>query len=441
MSNEKNFALVDCNNFYASCEKIFQPNLNDKPVVILSNNDGCIIARSNEAKDLKIPMGAPYHQYRRMMEQNHVKAFSSNYTLYGDISSRVMQSLAMMAPNMEVYSIDEAFLRITEIENGDLIKFCADVRNNIQRWIGIPTSIGIAPTKTLAKMANTIAKKQGRKLIKKFSDNYNFACAKDHVFDLRDEQLRKKILEEFDLKDIWGISQASSSKLNRIGIYTALDLCNSNSRQVRSILGVVGERIVYELRGISCLGLQDISPRKSIMSSRSFGRKVTKKEELIEAISSYATRAHEKLKHQKSIAQAIHVYIRTNHFSINEAQYQNGITKSFARATDSLSEIIKMAREAINDIYQPDFNYKKAGIILLDLVPRNQVQENLLILDDAKKREKIEKLENAMSLVNQNLGRNTIFYAALGTKKNWAMQSNNRSPSYTTNIKEIPYVS
>lgn len=148
MSSEKNFALVDCNNFYASCEKIFQPDLNDKPVVILSNNDGCIIARSNEAKDLKIPMGAAYHQYRRMMEQNHVKAFSSNYTLYGDISSRVMQSLAMMAPEMEVYSIDEAFLRITEAENGDLIKFCADIRNNIQRWIGIPTSIGIAPTNT-----------------------------------------------------------------------------------------------------------------------------------------------------------------------------------------------------------------------------------------------------------------------------------------------------
>lgn len=440
MTSQRVFALVDCNNFYASCERIFQPKFYHKPIVILSNNDGCIVARSNEAKDLGIPMAAPFHQYRKIIEQNGVEVFSSNYSFYGDMSSRVMESLQMMVADIEIYSIDEAFLRLDNLLKGDIFGFCVEIRNNIQKWLSLPTSIGIAPTKTLAKIANDLAKKRSRKSIKNFLENFDYSRGAEHVFDLRDQDLRREILAKTEVGEIWGISRQTSSKLNRIGIFSALDLHDADSKLVRKILGVVGERIVYELRGISCLDLDEVAPRKNIMSSRSFGRKVTAKEELIEAIANYATRAHEKLISQKSLTRAIYVYIRTNPFALKDEQYRGSVVKSFLQATDSLSEIIQSAVAAVEEIYRPNFNYKKAGIILLDLLPNSHLQESILVEVDEAKRVQRNKVEAAMRSINSKLGRNSIFYSILGTRRDWSMRCSKRSPSYTTNIAEIPLV-
>ena len=250
------FSLVDCNNFYASCERIFNPNLSNKPVVVLSNNDGCIIARSNEAKKLGIPMGAPYHQTEYLLKKNKVSVFSSNYQLYGDISRRVMSSLSMFVPEMEVYSIDEAFLRLDKHYGKDPYSLASDIQLKVLKWTGIPTSHGIAPTKTLAKVANKIAKRSNGK----------------NIFDLTNFDTQTKILARLPIEDIWGISSGWSKKLHNIGIKNALQLRETDPSFIRNHLSVIGERIVYELRGISCIGLDKIMPKKNILSSKSFGK-------------------------------------------------------------------------------------------------------------------------------------------------------------------------
>jgi DNA polymerase V len=427
MSNSPIFALVDCNNFYASCERIFQPNLINKPIVVLSNNDGCIIARSNEAKDLGIEMGAPLFKFRDLIKQKNVAVFSSNYTLYGDISNRVMKSLAMMIPDLEIYSIDEAFLRLDNIGFAEIFKLCEDVRFKINKWIGIPTSIGIAPTKTLAKIANKIAKKN--------IDN----LAINHVCDLRNLELQIKILAKTKIQDIWGIGKGLTQKLNSIGIFSGLDLRNADPKQVRKIIGVIGERIVYELRGVSCLGLEEIKSRKNILSSKSFGRNVFFKNELHEAISNYAVRACQKMRLQKTKAQAIYVYIRTNPFSSTN-QYCQGKTYSFSQPTNDVCEIIKSAVKIIDEIYIQGYAYKKAGIMLIDLIDENYLQYDLFS-QSLEKNSKSEIIQQTMEKINQTFTKNSIFYAIQGTKRNWEMQCNQRSNHYTTNIDELVLIS
>ena len=423
MSNSPIFALIDCNNFYASCERIFQPNLINKPIVVLSNNDGCIIARSNEAKDLGIEMGAPLFKFRDLIKQKNVAVFSSNYTLYGDISNRVMKSLAMMIPDLEIYSIDEAFMRLDNIGFTEIFKLCEDVRFKINKWIGIPTSIGIAPTKTLAKIANKIAKKN--------IDN----LAINHVCDLRNLELQIKILAKTKIQDIWGIGKGITQKLNSIGIFNGLDLRNADPKQVRKIIGVIGERIIYELRGVSCLGLEEIKSRKNILSSKSFGRNVFFKNELQEAISNYAVRACQKMRSQKTKAQAIYVYIRTNPFSSTN-QYCQGKTYSFSQPTNNVNEIIKQAVKIIDEIYIQGYAYKKAGIILLDLIDENYLQYDLFSAQSPSDK-KSEILQQTMEKINQNFSKNSIFYAIQGVKRNWEMQCNQRSKHYTTDINEL----
>jgi DNA polymerase V len=434
-NNDKIFALVDCNNFYASCERIFNPKLINKPIVILSNNDGCIVARSNEAKDLGIKMGAPLFQYKDIIKKYDVKTFSSNYTLYGDISNRVMNSLKMMVADLEIYSIDEAFLRLDNIAYQQITKLCLNIRDNINKWLSIPTSIGIAPTKTLAKIANDLAKKKGRTLNNQNTEN--------HIFDLRDETLQIEILKKTEIKDIWGIGQGISERLNKIGIFTGLDLGNSDPKHIRKILGVIGERIVYELRGFSCLSLSEIAPKKNIISSRSFGKKVTDKEELIEAISNYAANAHQKLIKQGSVANGICVFLRTNPFSSCDQQYRNSVIKTFIQPTDILQDLIQSIRIAVNEIYLPNYNYKKAGIILLDLSPKNLIQDSLLYNlenSSSQKNEMRKKLEDVMNKINQQQGKGTVSYAIMGIKKQWMMKCNSRSPNYTTDINNLAEV-
>jgi DNA polymerase V len=428
MSSSKVFALIDCNNFYASCERIFDPKLIKKPIVILSNNDGCIIARSNEAKSLGIPMGAPLFKYKDIIKKNDIKVFSSNYNLYGNISNRIMQSIKLMVPDYEIYSIDEAFLKLDNIAFDDQINLCHKIHNNIQKWIGIPTSIGIAKTKTLAKIANRIAK------------NNLYNLSNNHICDLRDKKIQDYVLNLTAIEDIWGIGNGIAKKLHKIGIKNALELREASSKNVRDILGVVGERIVYELREISCLELEEIRDRKNILSSKSFGRNITNKNDLQEAISNYAVNACKKLRSQKSKANAIYVYIRTNPFSNNfnnNSQYYAGLTHNFILPTNNVTEIIKSSLLILDKIYKTGFAYKKAGVILLDLSKEENLQHNLFADSNDVKKQKSEIIQQTMEKINKNFNNNSCFYAIQGTKKSWLMNCNNKSKSYTTEIDQI----
>ena len=294
----KIFALVDCNNFYASCERVFDPRLKERAIVILSNNDGCIVARSNEAKSLGIPMGIPVFKQKAVIKKHNVAVFSSNYQLYGDMSKRVMDSLGLFTPDMEVYSIDEAFLRLDYLEPRNLHEYCKTIREKVLQWTGIPVSIGIGPTKVLAKIANHVAKKQ----------------TDVGVFDIRCQQKQDEILKSLNVDKLWGIARGWSERLNSIGIYKASELRDASPPIIRKHLSVVGERILRELKGQSCIDLEAIQPKKNIMSSKSFGKPLTKKESIEEALSNYAARACEKLRKQNSRAQAVHVFIKTNGF-------------------------------------------------------------------------------------------------------------------------------
>jgi len=431
MSEFPIFALIDCNNFYASCERVFQPKLAQKPIVVLSNNDGCIIARSNEAKALGIPMGAPFFKYRDLIEKSQVKVFSSNYSLYGDMSNRVMKSLQMMVPDVEIYSIDEAFLRLDNIAYDNPIDLCFDIRHKIQKWLGIPTSIGIAPTKTLAKIANHIAKKN------------LYDLAPNNVCDLRDISLQNQILAKIALTEIWGVAKGIASRLSMVGINNALELRDSDPKHIRKILGVVGERIVYELRGVSCLSLEEIKNRKNILSSKSFGKNVYDKSDLQEAIANYIMRACEKMRKQDSVANGLYVYVRTSPFVAKHLQYCRGESIGFVVSTDNVSEILKMALKILDKIYVKGFVYKKAGVALLDLQKKGQeMQSDLFDNSDINQQKRMELRQQTVEKINQifgknNLGNDSVFYAIQGTKKSWAMQNKNRSPLYTTNISEI----
>jgi DNA polymerase V len=341
----------------------------------------------------------------------------------------------MMVPDLEIYSIDEAFLRLDNIAFDDIINLCSKIRFNINKWLGIPTSIGIAGTKTLAKIANQIAKK----------NLYNLAP--NHLCDLRDENLQIKVLAQTAVQDVWGIGKGIATKLKTLGIENALQLREADSKQIRKILGVVGERIVYELNGISCLHLEEIAPRKNILSSKSFGKNVSAKSDLQEAVANYAVRACEKMRQQKTLAQAIHVYIRTNPFS-SKPQYCGAGSISFAAPTDNVVEIIKSALKILEQIYQKNYEYKKAGIMLLDLVKKgeneqiNLFQNDLLSNQNVKNFDdkKSEIIQKTLEKINQNFSKNTIFYAIQGTKRSWQMLCNKRSQHYTTNIKEIAKV-
>ena len=305
-SDDKNiFALVDCNNFYVSCERVFNPFLINQPVVVLSNNDGCIIARSNEVKDLGIPMGAPFHHYQHTLLQKGVQIYSSNYQLYGDMSGRVMDSLKIFSPDVEVYSIDEAFVKFKYSNRRNYYEYLKTIKNSVFQWTGIPVSIGLGPTKTLAKIANSLAKKS--KI--------------EHIYDLSSPSAQIEALENIQVESIWGISKRWGAKLRLIGIGNALQLRNASPQKIRKYLGVVLERIVYELRGVSCLDIDQIQSRKNIMVSRSFGNPINNLTDLEQAISLYTVRACEKMRSQSSRTQTVYTFLRTNSFSKKDKQY------------------------------------------------------------------------------------------------------------------------
>ena len=398
------FGLIDCNNFFVSCERAFNPGLNNKPVVVLSNNDGCVIARSNEAKELGIPMAAPYFKYKAVLAKHKAAVFSSNYQLYGDMSQRVMQIVRSCVPDMEVYSIDEAFMRLDGIT--DVVGFSRNLRRKIYKWTGIPTSIGIAPTKTLAKIAGGVAK------------------LNKGVFDITGHE--DAILKNQLANEIWGISKGWSDRLKKVGVLTALDLKNLK----QSSMGVVLNRIIYELNGISCLKLAEVTNKQNIMSSRSFGKPVTELKDLEEAVANYTARACEKLRAQNSKAQGIHVYLRTNKFSKNEGTYHNDTFIGFGKPLSDTGRIIQIANQGLRTIYKSGFIYKKAGVMLSDITSATHEQQHLFAGTQNN-----EKLMATLDHINQKLG--DVFYLAQGTSRAWQMRSDKRSPRYTTKWNEV----
>ena len=419
--NNKIFALVDCNNFYASCERVFNPKLEGKPIVVLSNNDGCIIARSNEAKALGIPMGAPFFKYKQLINRNKVHVFSSNYTFYGDMSARVMTSLRSLVDEIEIYSIDEAFLDISSFAYCDLEDTAKEIKTLIKQWTGIPVSIGIGSSKTLAKIANRQAKKDSL----------------DNVFDIRNPDVKKSVLQELPVEEIWGISTRWGRRLRKIGIETAQDLVEANPRYVKKTISIVGERIHYELNGVSCMGIEEVKNKKNIISSKSFGKKVSQVQELEEAVSNYTARACEKLRLQNSRAQGLYVFLRTSPHIDKERQYSNGMSVHFSIPTSNTSKIIKEAKRLTNKLFLPGYEYQKVGVMLMNISDAKNEQSSFLDKENYNKSDNIMK---SLDVVNKQFGSGSLILGAQGIQKNWRMKADRKSGAYTTNLKDLPIV-
>jgi len=416
------FALIDCNNFYASCERVFDPSLQNKPIVILSNNDGCIVARSNEAKKLGIPMGAPLYKWQEVCKKYQVKVFSSNYALYGDMSNRIMHILKELCENIEIYSIDEAFVLFKAPLKFDLYKYALTIKQTIFQQTGIPVSIGLGPSKTLAKVANHIAKKN----------------TSTGVFDITDDYIRNNTLTYFPVSDIWGIGRQITKKLLNYNITTAKHLHDFDIKTLRREFSVVLEKTIEELRGIPCIELENITTKKQIVSSRSFGKTTTQLIQVEEAISHYTAKACVKLRRQKSLASGIMVFIHTNLFSKNKPKYSNSASFIFIKPTSDTGNIISSAKLCLKKIFKPGFEYKKAGIMLLNLVPEHIEQHDIFNpAEDPKK----YKLMLAIDSINASMGKTTLFFCAEGINQKWQMKSLQRSPRYTTNWQELPIAS
>jgi DNA polymerase V len=420
------FALVDVNNFYVSCERVFQPQLEHVPMVVLSNNDGCAVARSAEVKALGVKMGTPWFKMKALAKEHGILALSSNYTLYGDMSNRATAVLRDFSPDIEVYSVDESFLRVESVAHlyGGVTAMGQQIRQRVKQWTGLPVCVGCGPTKTLAKIANHLAKK-----------NPEF----DGVCDLhaipRPERLRW--MSQLEVGEVWGVGKRIAKRLNAMGVETVLDLRNISIKEIRAQFGVVMERTCNELRGISCLELEDVAPAKQqIMSLRSFGSPVTTLAELREAVASYVSRAAEKLRAQGSVAAAVQVYIQTNRFKESDLQYSEGLLVPLPDPTDDTRLLASAATLGLGLIFKPGYQYKKAGIMLTLISDKAKRQQTLF--DDPLQRAQSAKLMAAMDAINAEFGRDTVRTGANGTDKRWAMRSENRSPRFTTRWDELP---
>ena len=413
-------ALVDCNNFYASCERVFSPDLNGKPVVVLSNNDGCVIARSNEAKALGIPMGAPAFKYKQLVEAEGVKVFSTNFALYGDMSRRVMNILSEYSKDIEIYSIDEAFLELEEGNDISMLKIARHLKELVGKYTGIPVSIGIAPTKTLAKIATHLAKKDP---------------ALKGCMPLSEQRQIKKVLNEFPVGKVWGIGRRTTQKLAMMGVETAGELIRLNDDLVLRELTVVGLRIKKELEGEPSVIFESTTkPKKAICTARSFGEMIRDYDYLEQAVATHCATCAVKLRKQHSFASSMMVFIHTNYFREDLPQYKRNIVIKFP-ATQNSIVLIKQAKEALKKIYKPGYDYKKAGVILMDFQQAEALQEDLFT--DNTLNDKDNRLVEALDLVNDKFGRNTLKIADQGLKDKHALKQNMRSRSYTTRWDEI----
>lgn len=413
------FALVDCNNFYASCERVFNPSLNGKPVVILSNNDGCVIARSNEAKALGIPMGAPAFQYEEIMERAGVAVFSSNFALYGDMSGRVMDVLASFCPQMEIYSVDEAFMDFTGFDLHDLERVGREMKERVQQWTGIPISVGFAPTKALAKVANRIAKK--------------FAERTGGVYKIETEEQRVKALKWLKVEDVWGIGRRHAARLKEMNVVTAYQFTQLSDRWVREMMTVVGLRLKLDLQGERTLELDDVSEKKSIATTRTFDGNYSDVRLIKERVASFAVSCSEKLRRQHACCNSLMVFLHTNGFRPDQPQYSRNIVIKLPFATNSSIELVKFAVAGMEQIFRAGYAYKKAGVIVMDFTPEDNQQLNLF----ENRNVKHIKLMQAVDKINQSMGQQKIRLAAQDTGRVWKMKQERLSPRYTTNINEI----
>jgi DNA polymerase V len=418
---EEIFGLIDCNNFYVSCERVFRPDLEGVPVIVLSNNDGCAVARSAEAKALGIKMGDPEFKLRNLIKREKITVFSSNYALYGSLSAKVSAVLLSMVPTIENYSIDESFLNLGEFSEREVEPLARELRERVHRWVGIPTCVGIAPTKTLAKVANFIAKKRPQ---------YRGVC------DLRSSRVRAELLSTVPVDEVWGIGSASAAKLARIGVQTAANLAALDPDNARALLTVTGGRTVYELRGISCMPLELMEPtRKGIAVTRSFGAPVTSWQEMHEAIASYATRAAEKMRRYKVAAEHIFVFMHTNTFN-NDPLYSNGASARFSETTNDTGEVVALAVRLGERLWRDGFRYSKCGVMITELMPETIRQPALWGELD---REKRERAWRAMDKLNATLGRDTVRILGGGPKDAaWKLRAEHRSPRWTTRWEELP---
>ena len=415
---QRSIALIDVNNFYVSCERVFNPRLNNKPVVVLSNNDGCAVARSNEVKALGVPMGAPWFKLKDLAKQHNIIALSSNYALYADMSNRVMSILRQFSPEQEVYSIDESFLDLTTFTRQNHVQYGQAMRKRILQWTGLPVCVGVGSTKTLAKLANHCAKKRPQ-----FKGVCDFNAVPATELDA--------ILNSIEVGEIWGVGRKLAPRLQAMGIITALDLKQASGDRLRRQFSVVMQKTIHELNGIVCMELEDIAPpKKQILSSRSFGVPVRDFNSLAESITLYMSRAAEKLRKQQSYAGSVYVYIRTSPFKPDEPFYSNGMTIALPCPTDDSRQLVSVVLWALKQLYKPNYSYAKAGVMLGELVPLEGVQTDLFSAMQAKP--KTSQLMVTMDNINRKMGKESIKLASEGFKRPWKMKQENKSPSYTT---------
>jgi len=413
------YALVDCNNFYASCERVFKPSLIGKPIVVLSNNDGCVIARSQEAKDLNIPMGAPAFKFKELFEAKHVNVFSSNYALYGDMSHRVMNILSGFAADVEIYSIDEAFLDLHGYDYLNLEQYALEMKAKVEKWTGIPVCVGIAPTKALAKLANRIAKKYGDRT--------------KGVYAIDSDEKREKALKWVPVEDVWGIGRQHAKKLRDYDVKTAYDFIQRPDHWVRKEFSVVGLRLKHDLMGISSIHMEQVKPKKSISTTRTFEATTSDYEVIRERVATFTVSCAEKLRKQGSSCSAIMVFIQTSRFQKQLPQYQNSLVIKTAYPTNSSIDLVKYANMALKRIFRKGYSYKKAGVIVLDLVDETQKQLSLFSGENPKH----APLLKVMDALNNKYKDSTIKLACQDPKRTWKMKQEKLSPSYTTRLGDI----
>ncbi len=416
----KKIALIDCNSFYVSCERLFNPKIRKKPVVVLSNNDGCIISRSTEAKALGIKMGEPYFKAKDIIIKNKVEVFSSNYSLYGDLSRRVMRTLKRFNSAIEVYSIDEAFLDLSNFPDNEVEKVGREIRETVLKWTGIPTSIGIAKTKTLSKVANHIAKKK-----------------KSGVTSLIGIENIDPILEKVEINDVWGVGRQLTKFYHKNGIYNAKQLKNKSNTWIKKNSNVLGSRTAMELRGVPCIDIETTqSKRKSCVVSRSFGQRIEKYQELKEAVANYCLNASEKIRSESLIAKSITVFVRTSPFQSRFGYYSNSKTIDFAISTNNSIEIVKTALIALESIFKNGYRYQKAGVMLTGL-SNEDGSKNLF---SSEKDEKIKGLMKSIDNTNYRYGRSTLSLASAGVQKRWNMRREHSSKIDTADFYLLPTI-
>ncbi len=428
--------LIDSNNFYVSCERVFDPKLEKRPVVVLSNNDGCIVARSEEAKAMGIPMGAPYFKVKSLLERQQVEVLSSNYHLYGSMARRVVDTIQEVVPELEIYSVDEQFLDFSSFSGQDLSELSRTLRTRVLRHTGIPTSIGLAKTKTLAKLANRLAKKNR---------------VHKGVYLLEDTRLIRKYLSLSPVSDLWGIGSRYAARLAKHNIITALDLYDAPSMWVKKEMTIVGLRLWHELHGTPCLSLEQVQkPKKNICTSRSFGKLQTSYSALSEAAAHHASCCAQKLREQRSVAAFVNVFVQTNRHNEHHPQYRNSFTYPLPETTNDTRHIVHYTEQALQRIFRPNFYYQKCGVIVSGLTPEDNRQLALFENDEIVQEfsSSVAKpmantpcsLMKIMDEVNYRFGHNTLKLASCGTKADWHMRQAHRSPRYTTHWDELPVV-